>query len=414
MPIPDALPKEGLLSRRPEQLAASMNGMRLTSAFQPIYGLSHRRIVGFEALLRARLEDRPIAPLEAFARARTVREAARLDRSARALHMENFAQTPTHYGWLFLNVAPASLDAGDDVSFLHESLECCRLPAHRVVVEIVEQAIADSTRLSETVDRYKELGCLVAIDDFGAEASDIERIWCVSPHIVKLDRKIIVAAEHSARARRILTALVALIHESGSLALIEGVENEIQALIAMDTDADLVQGYYFARPEPELPPVGRSEPRITDLFTRFRDRSLRQCQWHRLGPYLEAFKAATERLAGGVLLEEACRPMLALPHVDRCYLLAGNGVQIGASLLSRRGKAAPSKFYPLEDAEGANWARKPYHYRAVAQPGELQVSRPYLSIANSRLCVTLSLAMPGRDGLRVLCCDVDWHEFQEA
>ncbi|MEW5888982.1 MAG: hypothetical protein AB1768_07980 [Pseudomonadota bacterium] len=73
-------------------------------------------------------------------------------------------------------------------------------------------------------------------------------------------------------------------------------------------------------------------------------------------------------------------------------------------------EAVASRFAPLEDAEGANWSRKPYHCRALAHPDTLQVSRPYLSVANSCLCVTLSMTVTLAEGRRVLCCDINWED----
>ncbi|MCG5548729.1 EAL domain-containing protein [Halorhodospira halochloris] len=67
--------------------------------------------------------------------------------------------------------------------------------------------------------------------------------------------------EHAEGQRRILNNLVALIHEAGSLVVLEGVETEHQALTALYPDVDFVQGFFFARPI--------STPRVaTDLKSR--------------------------------------------------------------------------------------------------------------------------------------------------
>jgi hypothetical protein len=50
------------------------------------------------------------------------------------------------------------------------------------------------------------------------------------------------------------------------------------------------------------------------------------------------------------------------------------------------------------------------HYRALKQPGVIQVSRPYLSIADSRMCITLSQTVHVGGMLRVFCCDLDWQD----
>ena len=46
----------------------------------------------------------------------------------------------------------------------------------------------------------------------------------------------------------------------------------------------------------------------------------------------------------------------------------------------------------MRPTPGTNWQNKPYFRRAMAAPGAIQVTRPYLSVTGPKLCVTLSLA----------------------
>lgn len=50
------------------------------------------------------------------------------------------------------------------------------LPPHRVVIELIENEIADEAQFAEAMRYYPERGCLFAIDDFGAGQSNFDRI----------------------------------------------------------------------------------------------------------------------------------------------------------------------------------------------------------------------------------------------
>lgn len=380
-------------------------GKRLDSVFQPIYSLPHRRIVGHEGLLRAtRFAGKNIPPIQVFngdGGYISDTQSVFLDRLCRTIHLHNYQLEHTDNQWLFLNVSAQVINRRRDHGpFFAELLESYGISPKRVVVEIVEGVIPDARLLDEAVKFYRDAGCLIAIDDFGAEASDIERIWRVSPDIVKLDRKIIAAAEFNDKARRILRATVALIHESGSLALIEGVESREQAIIALDSNADLVQGFYFAMPSST--PLQHGDGGIGELADKKPSVSMDE-----LVPYMKEFKSALQRLADNQFMQSACASLIDMEKVDRCYVIDADGKQLGDSMVAKR-LATLIPFLPLEDAGGADWSRKPYHYRAMFQPGELQISRPYLSVASSRLCVTLSATFAVDGKLRVLCCDVEW------
>jgi len=108
-------------------------------------------------------------------------------------------------------------------------------------------------------------------------------------------------------------------------------------------------------------------------------------------------------------LREACDAFLRLPGVQLCYLLDEQGREIGARVAPLGlDQAHDQRFGPLERAGDARWARRPYFRRAISAVGEVQVTRPYLSLHGARMCMTVSVAYWQDGRLRVLCGDVDW------
>lgn len=393
--------------------SGEFKGLRLSSAFQPVFSITHRRAVGHEALLRAHtVQGEPVSPLDVFARADTEAEVTHLDRLCRALHLHNHGAAKADNTWLFLNINPEVVVHGKNYgAFFAELLRRHEYPAHRIVVEILEDAIRNEALLAEAVDYYRDLGCLVAIDDFGSGHSNFARLWRLAPDIVKLDRSLIIQATHNRQARRILPGLVSLIHEAGSLVVMEGVETEDEALIAMDADVDLVQGYYFGKPS-ALPASGSRSPcLLPSLCERFKGVVAMQAevQHANTAVYLNTFKRCMSALQSGVSIERACAEILAERGVERCYLLDAEGAQIGTNLVAAsRAALADPRFAPLDDASGARWFRRPYFRRAVGQPGQVMMSRPYLSLTGVHMCITLSVAIEVGGERRVFCCDLAW------
>ena len=393
------------------RLAGQFGELAISSVFQPIISLSHRRPVGYEALMRARSSDgQAVSPPAVFGMANGDGECIFLDRLCRHLHAGNFrVAAADENSWLFLNVNPlVSIHGKDHGPFFEEMLQRHGLPPHRVVIEILESEIQQEGQLAAAVDYYRSLGCLIAIDDFGAGHSNFDRIWRIDPHIVKLDRSMIVQAAGNSMVRRLLPRLVSMIHESGSLALMEGIETEDQALIAMDAGFDFVQGYYFGRPAEQIGPL---EGVLTDICDRFRNFSDQENKRYRfeLQCIEDVFKRASWLIVDGQTMEQACQGLLEQPKVERCYLLDIDGYQLGANLAaSRRLRPPDPRFAPLADASGAIWSRKPYFRRAVEAPGQVQISRPYLSITGANMCVTFSVMLDTGNGPRVFCLDLDW------
>lgn len=400
-----------LLSREEAGWNADYQGLILKTALQPIYSISHKRVVGYEALVRAYDNDHAsVLPLHLFQLPRDAAENLLLDRLCRYLHLQNFAAFSDPINWLFLNVSPQVVANGRRCdSFFGQLLKRTGLPPHRVVIEVVEQPTDDAALLQEAVNYYQQLGCLTAIDDFGAGHSNFERIWNLSPDIVKLDRSLLTRATEDRKARNILNGIAALLHQSGCLVLVEGVETREQALIAIDAGVDFVQGFYFSRPTTELALLRNRGTDITELLADYKSyKRLDQDPASQLIPrFSNNFLEAVRRLNQGMTLAQACTNLLEQPAVSRCYLMDTNGIQIERTAIAADPlRKQDPRFLPLENTESADWFRQNYLKQAIAHPDILQATTPYLSVTGAHMCITLSLAFKLGGCLQVLCCDL--------
>lgn len=246
--------------------------MRLASAFQAIVDLQGK-VYGREALLRASLyEHGELQAPAAFNVAIRAGELVLFDRLVRTLHLLNYAASFDGREYLFLNVHPRLLTSVNDHGRVFEQiLHYYSVPTARVVIEIKESAVEDEARLVEAVKNYRSLGYRIAVDDFGATQSSIERILnpqrryenlvsnngyaeldrvlALQPDIIKLDGAVIRAAEQTPGASTVIYGLVNVFHSIGAQVVIEGIETAKQLEIARNTGADFLQGYQLGRPE---------------------------------------------------------------------------------------------------------------------------------------------------------------------
>jgi EAL domain-containing protein (putative c-di-GMP-specific phosphodiesterase class I) len=372
------------------------------SAFQPIVSPALMRMVGMEALLRVERAGVAIDTTRFFANldSDAVVESCRL---ARAIHVLNVPETPQGNEWLFLNVHPESIrQRRASAGSLVNELGALGMAPGRIVLEIVESAPLSDDELADFVSEYRGAGFRIAIDDFGAGASNYDRVLSVHPDIIKLDRSLIANASASSRARRLFPHMVALLREAGSLVLVEGIETEEQAHIAIDADAELLQGYFFARPGPQLPDQTLQRSRMAALMAPANSGVMRQRPAEE--KLRSRFLDAWTRFRDGTQLDLIAQD-IEEPQVTRLYVIDSKGFQIGDTALTRHALRGIS--HPLSNAKGACWARRHYYRRANEQPGRIQMTRPYLSLTEQRLCVTYSCATSHKEhGACVVCMDV--------
>lgn len=229
------------------------NGFTLASAFQPIFGVRDRRVAGFEALVRATgAQGYAVAPDDLFSGLDDA-AAISLDRTCRTLHLRNFAEADAGDRMLFININPMAAVSDARLARLFKSrIGSFGLNPSRVCVEILENCCGDEGLLAEAVAAYREIGVKIAMDDFGTAHSNFQRVVRLRPDLVKIDRSMLGGVAHEDRTHGMLPSVIDALHRVGAQVVIEGIEEAAQALIAIRSGADFLQGFYFAMPLPEL------------------------------------------------------------------------------------------------------------------------------------------------------------------
>jgi EAL domain-containing protein (putative c-di-GMP-specific phosphodiesterase class I) len=240
----------GLVEQSTGEFNSTFLGVRLNSAFQPIYDIQAGDLFGHEALLRPSLGgELSSTPEFAFTYAEQAGKLVPFDRVSRTLHVLNFRQIYAESGLLFLNVHPKLLIAVNAHGKVFEKiLHSNSVPTNRVVIEIQEGLIEQEKQLTEAIDNYRERGYRIAIDRFGSTQSHIDRLWKFAPDFVKIDQSLIQKAEQNHRIHKILPGLIKMIKDLGAQPIITGIETQIQLDIAIESGASLVQGYFLAKP----------------------------------------------------------------------------------------------------------------------------------------------------------------------
>lgn len=119
----------------------------------------------------------------------------------------------------------------------------------RVVVEITEQDnIEDFDKLIEVVEALRELGVLIAIDDFGSGYANYAHILRLRPDYIKIDGSLIQNILTNNDSKILVKSIVRFAKELNTATVAEYVENEEIFELLKEYGVDEFQGYYFGRP----------------------------------------------------------------------------------------------------------------------------------------------------------------------
>jgi diguanylate cyclase (GGDEF)-like protein len=217
--------------------------------FQPQYSPSKQRVVSFEALARWQNPRLGLVPPDDFIR---VAERSGLIQNITAiLFRKGLAELKKWPEDISLSFNLSARDISDQTfvlsllgQIMHEGLSPSRLE-----FEITETAVmSDVTTSSVVLDRLRNSGCRVALDDFGSGYSSFEYLDQLPLDKVKIDRSFICKVPHSATSREIVAAIIALCSKLNLRCVLEGVETPDEMAIIAALKPDLIQGYLFGRP----------------------------------------------------------------------------------------------------------------------------------------------------------------------
>ena len=389
---------------------AAFDGVALCSHFQPIYSLPHQRQVGYEALLRGVAPAGGLlAPLDLFAKAIVDSAISTLDRMSHLTHLHNASAWLPVQTWLFLNLTPENfIDPGYAPQLANIARDSGVRP-EEIVIELLESGGSDISAFARATQAFRAHGFLVAVDDFGAGNSNLDRLLTLRPDIVKLDRSLIHAHRSDMRDS-VMPKLVGLLHEAGMLVVAEGIETEEDLLLAARSGVDFVQGFLFGQPCPVCSPENTATQQIETVFdTLAHTRKTSELAVDLLlMPYRTRFAEAAERLLAQESPEFACADIRALPCTATCFFLDQGGRECIPTMEGAGALAISARFAPLSKPETGRWDNRPYFVDALAQPQRLVVSAPYLSATGMGLCVTLAIAIEYYGEPLVFGIDIDW------
>jgi EAL domain-containing protein (putative c-di-GMP-specific phosphodiesterase class I) len=139
-----------------------------------------------------------------------------------------------------------------DIAWLQSFVEYVRENAsiaNRLVVELTETAALNHFEgNAQFVSQLREMGCRVAIDDFGAGYTSFRNLQMMRLDTVKIDGTYIAGLVSSPENQIFVRTLVGLAKSFNLKTIAEWVGTEEEAVLLEGFGVDSFQGYYFGEP----------------------------------------------------------------------------------------------------------------------------------------------------------------------
>ena len=247
----DAQRRENL--RATEEIVMALNQRRIFLVYEPVVDIRSRQPGFYECLMRVSRPDGSLLAVgELVPLAERLGLVRLLDHRVLELALAELAAAPCLRA--SLNVSAASTIDPDWWAALGAMLRAHRDLAERLTIEITETtAIQDVEETRGFVSRVKDLGCRIAIDDFGAGYSSFRNLRKLGVDIVKIDGAFVQNLRRSEDDRAFVQTLLELAGRLGLKTVAEWVQDEETAEILAGWGCDYLQGVLVGLASPRKP-----------------------------------------------------------------------------------------------------------------------------------------------------------------
>lgn len=235
-------------------LRTALEKKEMYIVFQPKVSLSDSTVTGFEALLRWKSDTLGmVSPMEFIPIAEDTRLIIPIGRfvleevfkKVRELLDEGYDNFK-----VAVNFSDVQLRYGGIMNEFLELKDKYNVPTTYIEIEITESILMktfeDNVRRLKSI---KKLGISVALDDFGTGYSSLNYLTKLPIDVLKIDRSFVVDMVTDKKSKCVVKNIIKLSHELGINVVAEGVEEVEQVDYLKDILCDVVQGYYYSKPE---------------------------------------------------------------------------------------------------------------------------------------------------------------------
>jgi diguanylate cyclase (GGDEF)-like protein len=235
-----------------EAIAYAIEREEFYCVYQPIYHMSQKKIIGYEALLRWNNPDYQNIPIiNVIKLAETkgyIHDIGRFVLRVAAKQLKRLNEVDPNL-YMCVNVSPLQLQNQGFYECALTSLREIRFNPKNLMIEMTESAaMLDIDAKQDILLKLKNFGFRIAIDDFGTGYSSLIYIAKLPIDTIKIDREFISKVESDEYPRALIISILSIAKSLNLTVIAEGVETQEQALALQSIGCEIIQGYYISKP----------------------------------------------------------------------------------------------------------------------------------------------------------------------
>ncbi|WP_236861302.1 EAL domain-containing protein [Campylobacter sp. RM16192] len=217
--------------------------------YQPIFN-AKKQVVKYEMLARIQNSREIISPNVFLDVSKRIKRYVDIEKVLLEKSFKLISDNP--HALISVNLSGRDMTDGDMSVFIIDRINRYKI-ADRVVFEILEdENIENLERVIKFIDRVKNMGVRIAIDDFGSGYSNFSYLLRIKPDFIKIDGSIIKNVDIDDDSRSVAGAIIAFAKKLNITIVAEFVHSKSVFEACVDLGVDEFQGFYLGEPSDTL------------------------------------------------------------------------------------------------------------------------------------------------------------------
>mgnify|MGYP001942492608 FL=1 len=219
--------------------------------YQPIVNPQDETVLGFEALIRWGLDGRLRFPRDFVPVAEQSQQMISIGRWIIKTAISSLAQFNKGRDKQFtmtMNFSTIQFQDANLIEFIHSCLDEFQVPPQLIAFELTECAFStDSYGSLKIINKLDEMGCKIALDNFGKGPSSINHLKVFPISLVKIDKSLMPKNLDDSQSMALIKGLTLMVQLLDRDIVAEGVETKEQISVCAELGIEKAQGFYFSK-----------------------------------------------------------------------------------------------------------------------------------------------------------------------
>lgn len=237
-----------------EKLGEALINDEIKPYFQLLWNVDKQCYYGAEALIRWIKDDIVIPPGQFIADVentemiiklseKVIHDAFDACREAIAIGYSDFI--------ISINITPYQLCHQNLAEYIKREMILHNIEGRHIEIEITERSfIEQNPKILEALYQLRDIGIKIALDDFGTGYSSLSCVNDFPISMIKIDRTLINNISNDEKSYKLLSGIIGMMQALDLEIVAEGVETIEQVELLEMLGCNIIQGYYYSKPEP--------------------------------------------------------------------------------------------------------------------------------------------------------------------